>query len=169
MTAIDRSDSGTTRRSVLGRLGLAAAGALGFGAGGLAASRHGTSAVAAAVTPLRLHAPALRVEPRHLDARTPPTAADSPFGELVDDAGRTVGAFRAAALPGGGALHVFTLPEGQLFGLGAGGLEGSSQAVVGGTERFAGAAGSYTVAVAPGLPGRSVTFTFSLTPSLPEA
>ena len=54
-------------------------------------------------------------------------------------------------------------PDGRLFGIGAGGLEGTAHAIVGGTGRFTGAAGSYSIEPASRLPGRSVSFAFTLT------
>jgi hypothetical protein len=115
---------------------------------------------------LTLHARALRSAPAYRDPREAGHREDAPFGELLDDRLRPVGGFKAAPVASG-SLHTFTLPDGQLFGLGAGGLEGTAHAVVGGTGRYAGASGSYTVEPAPRLPGRSVTFTLTLT--APEA
>lgn len=153
----------TTRRSVLGRLGLVLAGLGGAGAGSAGATRIATPEPAPRAISARrlvLHAPALRTAPGLHDPRAPRTATD-PFGDLVDEHRRAVGSFRTQSV-GHGSLHVFTLDGGLLLGLGAGGLEGTAHAVVGGTGRFAGAGGSYSVAADADQPGRGVTFTFTL-------
>jgi len=160
--------NGTTRRSALGRLAVAIGGAVGIGgaATAVAKAQAGGETAAAAVRRTRaitLHARDLRTAPFHRDPRSVGTIEDAPFGELIDRRLRPVGAFRAVVLPTGGSLHTFKLHGDQLFGIGAGGLEGTAHAIVGGTGRFAGAAGSYSIEPASRLPGRSVTFVFTLT------
>jgi hypothetical protein len=163
--------NGTTRRSVLGRLALAIGGVGGVGVGvgvGPAAAaksriRGEANAVRPGGQPMTLHARELRAAPLHRDPRSVEAREDAPFGELLDQQLRPVGAFRAVVLPTGGSLHTFELPDGQLFGIGAGGLEGTAHAIVGGTGRFTGAAGSYSIEPASRLPGRSVSFAFTLT------
>ncbi len=153
----------TTRRRALGRIGLALAGTLGIGAGSAAALRGSRPpSTVARDGQLRLHAAGLRTAPGFRHPRNAVAHPIDPFADLLDDRRQTVGSFRTATL-GTGSLHTFELPHGLLLGLGAGGLEGTSHAVVGGTGRFAGATGSYTIAPAPELPGRSLTFAFTLT------
>jgi hypothetical protein len=162
-----RTTNGTTRRSALGRLALAFGGAVGIGGGATAVAKAHTGGGTAAEprTPrvITLHARDLRTAPFHRDPRLVEAVEDAPFGELIDQRFRPAGAFRAAVLPTGGSLHTFKLHGGQLFGIGPGGLEGTAHAIVGGTGRFAGAAGSYSIEPASRLPGRSVTFVFTLT------
>jgi hypothetical protein len=159
----------TTRRRALGRMGIALAGAIGVGAGGTAAL--GGTRSAAAIDrngQLLLHAAGLRTAPGLRDPRAARTEHADPFAELLDDRRTSVGMFRTASV-GSGSLHTFELPHGLLLGLGAGGLEGTSHAVVGGTGRYAGATGTYSIAPAPELPGRSLTFAFTLILPTPEA
>lgn len=158
----------TTRRGALGRLLVGAGALVGLGAGGVAAAKAidggaQTPPVRKEAAALTLHARSLRSAPTLHDPRAGGSRDDAPFGELLDDAMRPIGEFRSAPMSVGGSLHTFTLPQGQLFGLGAGGLEGTAHAIVGGTGRFAGAAGSYAIEPAATLPGRSVTFTLTLT------
>ncbi len=162
-----RTTNRTTRRSALGRLAIALGGAVGIGGGATAVAKAQTTGDPA-IEPrkahaITLHARELRTAPLHRDPRSVEATDDAPFGELLDQRHRPVGTFRAVVLPAGGSLHTFKLPGGELFGIGAGGLEGTAHAIVGGTGRFAGAAGSYSVTPASRLPGRSVTFSFTLT------
>ena len=164
---MDEKTNGTTRRSALGKLALAIGGAVGIGSGATAVAQA-QSGDETATGPRRtqaitLHARELRTASFHRDPRSVVAADDAPFGELLDEQLLPIGAFQAAVLPTGGSLHTFKLHGGQLFGIGAGGLEGTAHAIVGGTGRFAGAAGSYSVEPASHLPGRSVTFVFTLT------
>ena len=160
----------TTRRTALGRIGLALAGAVGFGAGGAGAVRAAHPAPEGdARGVLTLHARALRTVPGLRDPRSATRLEVDPFGELLDQRHRPVGSFATTTVGPGGSLHTFTMPDGMLLGLGAGGFEHTAHAVVGGTGRFAGASGSYTILPAPELPGRSLTFAFTLTLPTPEA
>jgi hypothetical protein len=164
----------TTRRGALGRMLVGAGALVGIGAG-VAAARGTGSPPAAGLDraaphteTVTFHARDLRSTPALHDPRGGGSRADAPFGQLVDAALRPVGEFRAGLLPTGGSLHTFTLGDAQLFGVGAGGLEGTAHAVVGGTGRFAGASGSYVVEpaaaeLASSLPGRSLTITLTLT------
>ena len=158
---------GTTRRSVLGKLAIAVGGAVGIGVGAGAAVKSRIGGEASALQrgghAMTLYARELRAAPVHRDPRSVGTREDAPFVELLDQQLRPVGAFRAVVLPTGGSLHTFELPDGRLFGIGAGGLEGTAHAIVGGTGRFTGAAGSYSIEPATRLPGRSVSFAFTLT------
>ena len=136
--------NGTTRRSALGRLAVAIGGAVGIGGSATAVAKAQTGGETKAglrtTRAITLHARDLRTAPFHRDPRSVEAAEDAPFGELVDQRLRPIGAFRAVVLPTGGSLHTFRLHGGQLFGIGAGGLEGTAHAIVGGTGRFAGAA-----------------------------
>ncbi len=159
----------TTRRGALSRMVLGAGALVGIGAGGVAVAKAidggGTPAPPAREEQkaLKLHVRSLRNAPGLRDPRAGGAQDDAPFGELLDDSFRPIGDFRSASMTAGVSLHTFTLPDGQLFGLGAGGLEGSAHAIVGGTGSYAGASGSYAIEPAAKLPGRSVTFTLTLT------
>ena len=90
---------------------------------------------------MRLHSPG-RV-PGELPA---PGEHATPLGRLVDDRDRQLGSFTSAALAssaGALELHTFELPEGFIFGVGAGSLGEATFAVIGGTGLYARARGSY--------------------------
>ena len=145
--------TGTSRRSLLARGALLAAGALGItaaGAQGTAwASRRNRAPLRLYGRNFHLHAPARR-------AGTVPEKGDrhSTYGELLDrPGGKLVGHFTAAHLtqesPFAAAassleIHTFTLKNGTIHGLGtvARGAEGHF-VIVGGTGRYAGVQGSY--------------------------
>ena len=150
--------TGTSRRSVIGRGLLLAAGALGISA----AARADRPAWAAPST--KKDAVRLKLYGRnfhlHSGSDRPgrvPEKGDrhSAYGELLDRPnGRVLGHFSAAHLthesPFAAAassleLHTFTLTDGTILGLGsvARGTEGQF-VVVGGTGRYAGARGGYT-------------------------
>jgi hypothetical protein len=145
--------TGTSRRSLLARGALLAAGALGItaaGAQGTAwASRRNRAPLRLYGRNFHLHSPARR-------AGTVPEKGDrhSTYGELLDrPGGKVVGHFTAAHLtqesPFATAassleIHTFTLKNGTIHGLGtvARGAEGHF-VIVGGTGRYAGVQGSY--------------------------
>jgi hypothetical protein len=100
--------------------------------------------------------------------RLPPL--DRPFaarGEFVDADGAILGSFAITPLPeaaGGLQLHTFELEGGTLLGMGAATAGEGTFAIVGGTGRYRGAAGSYTARVGADASGRlaSAQFTFDL-------
>jgi hypothetical protein len=156
------TESGTTRRSALLRGLLLAAGAVGIGAGaGAAKVATDERAETAGTRTLRLYATELRVA-----APAPGTAPSpaAPSGALLDGDLRPAGRFAATPFAGadGLQLHSFTLADGTILGLGSAVLEEGVHAIVGGTGRYAGAAGSYVARPAVELPGRSaeITVTF---------
>ena len=97
-----------------------------------------------------------------------PGADDVPSaqGNLHDGDGNALGQFTSAALPGSGGrfqLHEFQLADGTLLGMGAGALEEGVFAIVGGTGRYHGVAGSYTARQRPREVGGDGTADFELT------
>ena len=91
---------------------------------------------------------------RHAVPGTPPGRLPTrgqlavPFGQLADADGAVVGSLQSVAVPGTGdrsVLHTLTLPDGTILGIGPHALDGP-YAVVGGSGRYAGAAGSYDLA-----------------------
>ena len=149
--------TGTSRRSLLGRGALLAAGAL-----GLSAARWDRPALGAAVptkggdTKVRLYGRNFHLHSGAAPAGKVPAKGDrhSAYGELLDRPnGTVVGHFSAAHLthdsPFAAAassleIHTFTLKDGTILGLGtvARGAEGHF-VIVGGTGRYAGAQGGY--------------------------
>lgn len=169
----------TTRKGMLGRIGVAVGSALGVG---YAAHRALPGAAAApTATPAAPRYESLVVRGRNwrVDgaARVPgvrPAAGEAavPSGTLVDEQGAELGRFDAAALPGPAAsfqLHTFDLGVGTLLGVGGGSLRESVYAVVGGTGRYAGASGSYVARQSPRDAGGDGTAEFMFTLTIPEA
>jgi hypothetical protein len=145
------SDWTTTRAGALRRLGLLLGGAGLGAAGGLAISNErggAKGAVGNDVTRIRVHAAQL--------AFSDPEATPTSFlqvpsrlvaaAQLADDAGKARGSFTALRMPageGGLEFHTFTLDRGTLMGMGS--ASAKSYSIVGGTEEYAGVAGSYTM------------------------
>ena len=76
----------------------------------------------------------------------PAGKAPATRGDVFDTGGSHVGQFSSAAVPGAAGalmLHTFELADGTILGMGSGPLSEATYAVVGGTGRFQGAAGSY--------------------------
>lgn len=91
-------------------------------------------------------------------------------GQFVDQAGTTIGSFRSTPLAetaGSPELHVLTLHDGVVLGLGSGPLEEAAFAVVGGTGRYLGATGGYVVRQFPEAGGAG-TAEFAITLLLAE-
>ena len=162
----------TTRRRALGRMGIALAGVIGVGAGGAAALR-GTRPAGTidADGRLLLHAAGLRNgsrtarSPSSLDERTP-----TPSRSCSTIAGTSIGTFRTATGSAPARSTPSSFPRACCSGSAPAGAGGeTSHAVVGGTGRYAGATGTYSIAPAPELPGRSLTFAFTLILPTPEA
>ena len=152
----------STRRGALVR-GLAVLGGLvGLGAAG---------AAGAATGPTTIH---LRARHMRAHARTARPGAHARTGdrltvgaELLDRSGAAVGELHGAAFalrgPGSGAperleLHTFVLRDGTVIGSGAGSATAGTFAILGGTGRYAGARGTYTIG-----PGRGGTAEIVLT------
>lgn len=141
----------SSRRSILGKLGLIAAGVVGAGAGGkLVAETTGSAPVRQRRNEtLVLQGRGWRLQRPGVLPGTLPSPADAavPFGRLVDSKERQLGSFRASALSaleGAFHLHTFELADGTILGIGANRLDEGSYAIVGGTGRYAGASGTYT-------------------------
>jgi hypothetical protein len=164
----------SSRRSLLGRGFLLAAGALGIGAaerpgGARAARKLGATQLRLYGRNFHLHAPSHR-------AGQVPASGDrhSAYGELLDRRGGTViGHFTAAHLthdsPFAAAvssleIHTFTLRDGTIHGLGSAvrGADGQFL-ILGGTGRYAGIQGSYVARQATRELGGNGTAEFRLT------
>lgn len=176
---------GMTRRRGLIRRGLqAAGGALGLGLLGRAAESPAAAApVAPSVaeaTTLTLRGRGWRLVSRDFRPGQYPSAGDRAtiFGELVGEAdGEKVGEFYATSFyvdarfgDGPNAadshqIHTLNLPDGTLSGVGTAtfGPSPDTFAIVGGTGRYLGARGSYTVSQSPYETGGDGTAEFVLT------
>ena len=164
----------TTRRGLLGRGALVAAGVLGLGG----AVRRSSAAEAAPSQPSRTE---LKLYGRHFHMHAPerragelPRKGDrhTAYGELLDGPeGVAVGHFSAAHLaldsPFATAssleIHTFDLGDGTIHGLGSAvrGADGHF-VVLGGTGKFAGATGSYLARQLPRELGGDGTAEFHL-------
>jgi hypothetical protein len=143
----------SSRRSMLKRSLVLAAGAMGLGA---ARAGEAAGAMPKAKHELRLYGRNFHLTSPSHRAGQVPAAGDqhSAYGQLLDrPKGRVVGHFTAAHLThsspfAAGAssleIHTFTLQDGTIHGLGsvARGSEGHF-VILGGTGRYAGAQGSY--------------------------
>ena len=161
----------SSRRSLLGRGLFVAAGALGLGAA--RSPSAGTSRPPTA-TELTLHGRQFHLHSPARRAGELPEKGDrhTAYAELLDrPGGRVVGHFTAAHLtldsPFAGAasleIHTFELEDGTIHGLGssARGAEGNF-VILGGTGRFAGAAGGYVARQRPRELGGDGTAEFQL-------
>jgi len=175
---MNEASSVSTRRGLLGRGMVVAAGVLGLGGALKHSSDAGTRRPAASELTLfgrqyHLHAPVRRSGelPRKGDRLTA-------YAELADrPGGSAVGDFTAAHLaldsPFAGAssleIHSFNLADGTIHGLGsaARGADGHF-VILGGTGRFAGATGSYLARRLPRELGGDGTAEFHLTLTAPE-
>jgi len=146
-----------TRRTAL-KSGLGAVGAL-----GLASAATSTPAIAAPreeTIVLRVERVSAGVAGRRRSERRSRGDHAHVEARLIDAQGRAVGSFAATGSVVGGSgrhsssaihtvcTHVFVLPAGQILGAGAGHSDRlhGTYAVIGGTGRYAGARGSYTIA-----------------------
>jgi hypothetical protein len=168
----------SSRRGLLGRGMLVAAGVLGLGGAAKRSSETGPTSPAATELTLfgrqyHLHAPERRAGelPQKGDRLTA-------YAELAErPGGSAVGDFTAAHLaldsPFAGAssleIHSFNLADGTIHGLGsaARGADGHF-VILGGTGRFAGATGSYLARRLPRELGGDGTAEFHLTLTVPE-
>ncbi|HEY5057423.1 MAG TPA: hypothetical protein VII51_00270 [Gaiellaceae bacterium] len=149
--------NGQSRRNVLKRGLVLAAGAIGVTAGGreaIAATRPASSS-----SRLRLHGSnwRLAVPGRQPGAMMQLGDYGAVYGDLFDKpAGKPLGQFFASRLavqstPGGHVradasveVHTFVLPHGTIIGMGTSVLGEALFAVVGGTGAYAGVTGTYT-------------------------
>jgi len=158
----------SSRRGLLGRAAVLAAGAVGVQAGGAAA--------AASPTTLRLYAGGVHLHsPSHRPGRVPAKGERfTTYGELLDaPGGRSIGSFAAAffaldspfaAGPGSQELHTFSLADGTILGLGTATAGTASEfAIIGGTGRYSGVRGSYVAHQQPRELGGNGTAEFHLT------
>lgn len=171
---------GTTRRGMLGRIGVAIGSALGVGYAAHRALPGATRAAPAASGGAARQESFVvlgrdwRLKALGSTPGTRPLARETriPSGALVDAAGTGLGTFSAAALPGPAThfqLHTFELGSGTLLGVGGGSIREAVYAVVGGTGRFAGASGSYLARQFPREAGGDGTAEFTFTLTIPEA
>jgi hypothetical protein len=160
-----------TRRSAIRRGLLAFGGVVGLGAASKvgAATASGGSLVLRAQH-LQVHVGGQRAT--RMPASGEPAAAQ---GELEDERGRRVGEVHVALMPvhGPGRVsadagtmewHTFHLEGGTIIGSGSAGTEGGAFAIVGGTGRYAGARGTYTMVRGDGLGTGTAEFVLRLTP-----
>lgn len=147
---------GSSRRSLLGRGALLAAGALGLGGARARGAGAGAARTEAKGTELRLYGRHLHLHAPSRRAGEVPEKGDrhSAYAELLDrPRGKVIGHFTAAHLtqesPFAASassleIHTFTLEGGTIHGLGsaARGVDGQFL-ILGGTGRYAGAQGSY--------------------------
>src|SRR5262245_6882734 len=167
----------SSRRGLLGRGLLVAAGVLGVGG----AVRHSSGAEAAAVQPTAAPRTELKLYGRHFHLHAPtrragelPQKGDrhTAYGELLDGPeGSAVGHFSAAHLsldsPFAAAssleIHTFDLGDGTLHGLGSAVRGGDGNFVIlGGTGRYMGATGTYLARQEPRELGGNGTAEFHL-------
>lgn len=170
--------NGHSRRSVLKRGLVLAAGAIGLSAAG---------GEARAATKIDTGGGALRLYGSNWRLVTPARAAGEAiqlgdhgavYGDLLDARKRAVGKFYGSRLAIQAALdghshanasvevHTFVLPEGTLMGMGTSVLGRSMFAIVGGTGAYAGAKGSYAAHQRLRELGGNGTAEFDLTLSL---
>src|SRR5512138_2165325 len=142
----------SSRKGLLGRGLVIAAGALGIGAARQSAA---SGATLPAITEIELHGRSVHLHAPGRRAGQVPGKGDrnTVYGELLDrPKGRVVGHFTAAHLatdsPFAGAssleIHTFALGDGTILGLGSAVRGAPGEFVVlGGTGRYAGATGGY--------------------------
>ena len=155
MTEIATTNNGQSRRTILKRGLVLAAGALGV----TAAGKEAKAATTTVPSRLRLHGTNWRLT---IPDRQPGELLrlgdhGAVYGDLLDRPnGRPFGQFFGSRLaihstPGGHAradasveVHTFVLPQGTLIGMGTAVLGEAIFAIVGGTGIYAGAKGSYS-------------------------
>ena len=174
------SDDTTTasRRKLLGRTLLLAAGALGLGASGAGAARPRRRSAADGSQTLQLYGRGWHIDIGGRRFGELPGKGDraNVYGELLDrPQGSKLGEFYStwihASSPFGDSgfqagsleLHTFKLADGTVFGLGAPVGEEGVFAIAGGTGRYSGARGSYVARQRPRGLGGDGTAEFTLT------
>jgi len=164
-----------SRRQLLSGLALLGAGAAATGAAGAVvtgiSTKPSTAPIAApvAAAALVLSAPRVRIEAVGRQPGVLPPV-DRPFaarGQLNDPNGAVAGSFAITPVPGAAGalqLHTFELEGGTLLGMGAASAGEGTFAVIGGTGRYRGATGSYTLRLSEDGSGRhaSAEFNFHL-------
>jgi len=154
----EQTNTGHSRRGVLGRGLLLVAGAIGVGAGaGAAKLATDASAEPADQLRLQLYGRSWRLETpnRKQGERLVAGEQGTVHGELVDANGKTVGRFYGSrmAIQSGPAgpmvadgsmeLHTFKLEDGTIHGIGSTIAGESIFSIAGGTGRYAGSRGHY--------------------------
>ncbi len=157
----------SSRRGLIGRALVLAAGALGVQAGGAGAAVSPTLSLYG--RGLHLHSPSHRpgqVPDKGERFTTYGELAASPTGQVI---GHVTGAFLAldspfASAAGSHEVHAFHLEDGTIFGVGSAGSSGSAEfAITGGTGRFRGARGWYVARQQPRELGGDGTAEYHLT------
>jgi hypothetical protein len=104
------------------------------------------------------------------DPRPAPSGVRA-VGDFLDASGQPTGSFRSTPLgesSDGPELHILTLADGLILGIGSGPLSEAHFAVVGGTGRYLGATGGYVSRQFPRQPGKPGTAEFVITLLLAE-
>jgi hypothetical protein len=172
---MEEASSVSSRRGLLGRGLLVAAGVLGLGGAVRQSSKPETSTVAQPRTELKLYGRQYHLHAPMRRAGELPQKGDrhSAYAELLDDPeGAAVGHFSAAhlsldspfAAKSSLEIHTFDLTDGTIHGLGSAvrGADGQFL-VLGGTGRYAGATGTYLARQLPRELGGDGTAEFHLT------
>ena len=153
----EHTQTGQSRRGLLGRGLVVLAGVVGIGAGAGATKLATRDDVGAQMGQIRLQGRnwILQTPDRRPGERLVAGERGTVYGELVDTKGMTVGQFygsrmAAQSTPGGAVdadssleLHTFRLEGGTLLGIGSMIAGESIFAIAGGTGRFAGSRGTY--------------------------
>jgi hypothetical protein len=157
----------SSRRSLLGRAAVLAAGAVGIGAGGASAAATPTSFTLYG-SGLHLHSPSRK--PGQVPAKGERFTSYAELSSVPGGAavGHFTGSYVALDSPFAGALasqevHTFALRDGTLLGLGTAGFEEGEFAIVGGTGRYRGAHGWYVARRRPRELGGDGTAEFNVT------
>lgn len=144
-----------SRRSFVTRAGLALAAALGAGAAaGVTLKPDGDESDGGRLT-LRAQNYSAQIPGKRFGERPLPGESLHVYGELVDRRNRLLGELRGSSMPMAGPgiahveTHVLSLAEGTILGMGTILDTESVFAVVGGTGKYAGASGTYTMKQRP--------------------
>jgi hypothetical protein len=152
----EHTNTGQSRRGLLGRGLLIVAGAIGVGAGA-GAAKLATDGSTESADRLQLYGRSWRLHTpdRKQGERLVPGEQGTVHGELVDSNGNTVGQFYGSRMAiqsgppgstvadGSMELHTFKLEGGTILGIGSTIAGESIFSIAGGTGRYAGSRGSY--------------------------
>ena len=152
----ENTNTGQSRRGLLGRGFLIVAGAIGVGAGA-GAVKLATDGSADSADRLQLYGRGWRLQTpdRKQGERLVAGEQGTVHGELVDSAGKTVGQFYGSRVAiqsgvpgpivadGSMELHTFKLEDGTIHGIGSTIAGESIFSIAGGTGRYAGSRGHY--------------------------